>query len=181
MKISLSSIIISHWDSLKDVGEEKISTRDIFIFYGIPFIVGGSVSLSHAAFPKEIYSVSISVFSIFSALLFSAQVAMYGVFRSDRKIPSDVILAEDERKRVQDTRLLLREVNANISYLIFLSCLSVTVFLIFFAAELPAGIESGVSIFLYTHFLLTIAMVLKRAHEIFDAEYAKPIRFDDNG
>ncbi|MEI4234984.1 hypothetical protein [Roseovarius sp. D22-M7] len=178
MKVSVTSIVKAHLATLRNLGEETISVVDILIFYASPAIAGviswyGGITLS-----SEVYSASISIFAIFSALLFSVQVAMYGVFRSDRKLTGDDILDRDELKTAEDTRQLLREINANVSYLILVSCIAVTILLIFFAAPIPETIEASILIALYLHFLLTVAMVLKRAHEVFDSEYAKPIKFD---
>lgn len=180
MKISLASVLTAHWKTLRNLGDEKTSLLDIFFFYGLPILAGIVVWLLCIKLSPEVYSVSISVFAIFSALLFSVQVAMYGVFRSDRKMTGDTILDRGERKTAEDTRGLLREINSNVSYLIFVSCLAVTVFLIFFAAPLPRNVEAAILIAVYLHFLLTVAMVLKRAHEVFDAEYAKPLKFNEN-
>ncbi len=102
---------------------------------------------------------------------------MYGVFRAERKSSNDAIMEDDAQRDAQNARELLREVNSNVSYLILLSCLAVTIFLMFFAGSLPEAIEAGILIALYIHFLLTVAMVLKRAHEIFDSEYSKPLLF----
>ncbi|UWS03643.1 hypothetical protein K4K94_15260 [Phaeobacter inhibens] len=155
-----------------------MSRIDFLTFLMLPTFLGLLAWYFGVELAPEVFSVSISVFSIFSALLFSAQVAMYGVFRSDRKATGDAILEADAQQEAQDARELLREVNANVSYLIFVSCLAVTTFLIFFAAPIPCQIEAGLLIAIYCHFLLTVAMVLKRAHEIFDSEYAKPLRFN---
>ncbi|MFG6516781.1 hypothetical protein ACGYLX_04915 [Sulfitobacter sp. 1A13496] len=177
MKIGLTRIILAHIATLKNVGSEKTSRSDILVFFGIPIL--GAIASWHFClyFTNEVYSASISVFAIFSALLFSVQVAMYGVFRSDRKSTGDKVLDSDDEKFAENARVLLREVNANISYLILISCVSVTIFLVFVATPIPARIEAAGLVLLYSHFLLTVAMVLKRAHEIFDAEYAAPLRF----
>ncbi|MGR3505669.1 MAG: hypothetical protein ACU0B7_07335 [Paracoccaceae bacterium] len=177
MKISVRSIFHAHWVTLRNVGDTKASRCDIAVFYGVP-TVGATVSYYFGVvLSPEVYSASISVFAIFSALLFSVQVAMYGVFRADRKTTNDAILNDDEQRTAEETRRLLREVNANVSYLILLSCLAVTVIVVFVAAPIPSRFEAATLMFLYLHFLLTVAMVLKRAHEVFDAEYATPLRF----
>ncbi len=180
MKISLSSVLQAHVGTLKNFGDTKLSYLDLFIFYGFPILAGALSWKLCLSLSSEVYSASISVFAIFSALLFSVQVAMYGVFRSERKVTGDSILDRGEREIAEDTRKLLREINANISYLILVSCIAVTVFLIFFAAPIPSEIEAAMLIAIYLHFLLTVAMVLKRAHEVFDAEYAKPLKFNQD-
>lgn len=177
MKISVRSIFQAHWRTLRDVGETKASRADIALFYGLPTMGAAASFYFGVTLSSEVYSASISVFAIFSALLFSVQVAMYGVFRADRNTTSDAILNGDEQRIAEETRRLLREVNANVSYLILLSCLAVSVIVVFVAAPIPRELEAATLIFLYLHFLLTVAMVLKRAHEVFDAEYATPLRF----
>lgn len=179
MKISLSSVVWAHLETLRNFGEKNTSRIDILVFYIFPIAAGILSWYFCIELSSEVYSASISVFAIFSALLFSVQVAMYGVFRSDRKITRDAILERDERETAENTRQLLREINANVSYLIFISCVAVTVFLVFFAASIPEAVEAAILIALYLHFLLTVAMVLKRAHEVFDAEYAKPLKFNE--
>lgn len=180
MKISLRSILQAHWATLRNVGDTKASRFDIAVFYGVPAVGAMTTYYFEVTLSPEVYSASISVFAIFSALLFSVQVAMYGVFRADRKTTNDAILNKDERCTAEETRKLLREVNANVSYLILLSCLAVTVIVSFVAAPIPSRLELAALIFLYLHFLLTVFMVLKRAHEVFDAEYATPLRFPNN-
>lgn len=179
MKVSLTAILKAHFGTLKNVGDECLSLWDLLLFFGIPIITGFLSWLWCIHLSEDVFSVSISVFAIFSALLFSVQVAMYGVFRSDRKSTGDSILDGDEKKLAEETRELLREINANVSYLIFLSCAAVTIFLVFFAAPVPDKVEAAILIAVYLHFLLTVAMILKRAHEVFDAEYSKPLRFKD--
>jgi hypothetical protein len=181
MKIGLTSVLKAHFETLRNLGDTKVSYLDILIFYGFPIALGIVSWFACLRLSSEVYSASISVFAIFSALLFSVQVAMYGVFRSDRKTTGDAILDRDQRKNAEDTRKLLREINANVSYLIFVSCVAVTIFLVFFAAPIPEVVEAGILIALYLHFLLTVAMVLKRSHEVFDAEYAKPLIFKKDG
>ncbi|MFC5738649.1 hypothetical protein ACFPTV_13630 [Sinirhodobacter huangdaonensis] len=176
----MTAILKAHFGTLKNLGEERLSLWDMLLFFGIPIIAGFLSWLWCIHLSEDVFSVSISVFAIFSALLFSVQVAMYGVFRSDRKATGDSILDGEERKLAEETRELLREINANVSYLIFLSCAAVTIFLVFFAAPVPDRLEAAILIAVYLHFLLTVAMILKRAHEIFDAEYAKPLRFKSN-
>lgn len=51
-----------------------------------------------------------------------------------------------------------------------------TTILVFLAADILASVEAGALISIYLHFALTVAMVLKRAHEVFDAEYSKPLK-----
>ncbi|WP_276714986.1 hypothetical protein [Pseudooceanicola nitratireducens] len=179
MKVSPLAIFRAHFGTLKNLNEERISRLDLVVFFGVPIACGLASWYLCINLSEDVFSASISVFAIFSALLFSVQVAMYGVFRSDRKATGDRILDGDEKKLAEETRKLLREINANVSYLILLSCMAVTIFLVFFSASISNRLEAAILIAVYTHFLLTVSMVLKRAHEVFDSEYAKPLQFKE--
>ena len=178
MKINIFRIVKDHIGTLQSFRNKKISVIDIFIFYILPINISTAVWYYCVKVPDDVYSISISVFSIFSALLLSVQVAMYGVFRSERKLSGDRILDESEKIRAEDVRKLLYEINANISYLILISCLSVVLFILFFIVKWNPYIESGMLAGIYSHFVLTLAMVLKRSHEVFSSEYNRPHRFD---
>lgn len=175
MKVNLSKVLKDHWNTLRNMGEEKVSYFDVICFYVVPFFLGVLAFVAEIEFSQDVFSVSISIFAIFSALLLSVQVSMYGVFRSARKEHNDPVLCASDKVKENNIRILLKGINSNVSYLIFVSCFSVSIFLMFFASSVLARFEASISIFLYVHFLLTAAMVLKRAHEVFDAEYSDPI------
>lgn len=174
MKLNVWFIIVAHIKTLSIDGPDgtsHISALDVFVFYLIPASLGCLAWYLCFDVRDAVYELSVSVFAIFSALLLSVQVAMYGVFRSERKQVNDKVLDAAAKEKIEVLRKVLREVNTNISYLILVSCFAVSLFLFFFAVTLPATIETGVLIFIYAHFILTIAMVLKRAHVVFDKEY----------
>jgi hypothetical protein len=177
MKINVWFIVSEHIKTLSvdgGNGESKKSAVDISIFYLLPLALGFFAWWFCFEVKEAVYELSVSVFAIFSALLLSVQVAMYGVFRSERKISNDKVIDEASKAKVDELRGLLCEINTNISYLILVSCIAVSIFLLFFAVRLPPSIETGLLIAIYAHFILTVAMVLKRAHLVFDAEYRSP-------
>lgn len=173
MKFNVFEIVRSHVLTLANYGTGKISPSDILAFYGLPLALGVTLWAFGVCLPDEAFSASISVFSIFSALLFSAQVAMYGVFKADRKTSEDPIAAAGQRKRFEESRGLLREVNSNISYLILTSFTFVTIFFVLYVWNFSAPLESAILGFCYTHFALTLLMVIKRSHVVFDSEYSR--------
>lgn len=172
MKISLYAIIIAHLSTLKDYRSGRTSLVDLCIFFGIPAILGALSFLLELTITNDFLDVLISAFSIFSALLFSAQIAIYGIFRADRRRQDDPIVRATERIKFAEVKIILREINANISYLIFISFVSVSLFLTFFAFLFNTHLEAALTTFFSVHFLLTAGMVLKRAHEVFDSEYS---------
>lgn len=175
MKVDPRAIVHAHIETLKDLESSEISVGDLITFYIIPVFLCLLTALFDLHVDDEVFSLSVSVFSIFSALLLSVQVAMYGVFKSDGPKYQDQILKLEARQRKENARILLREINANVSYLTLISCTAVTVFMVFFAVDFPTRFETAILVLVYSHFLLTIAMVVKRAHEVFDAEYSAPL------
>lgn len=168
-KINVISVIRSHIDTLRDGG--KIVRDDFLLFYLLPLIMGIASAYMKWEVPEKALELSISVFSIFAALLLSVQVAMYGVALRDISAPEDKkkLTHFNEMKKVRNG--LIRELNSNISYLILLSVLTVTVTLLLFFFSAPRIYGSGVALTLYIHFFLTLLMVIKRSSIVFSREY----------
>lgn len=175
-KVNLTKIFKDHCSSLKRSkrdGSDAISLQDVFVFFVIPAFVGW---LSYHYFPiikSETYNGSISVFSIFGALLFSAQIAMFGLLRKapDRNIsPADKRIDEAQ---IELERKLLIEVNGSISYLIALSCLSISALLVLSALNATGHFISGMISAIFSHFFLTVIMLVKRSHALFDNAYRR--------
>jgi hypothetical protein len=173
MKISVLHIVIDHLGTLRNDRTGRVSWLDIFLFYGIPIFGGAVTSLLCVAIPRDVFGLSVSIFSIFCALLLSVQVAVYSIFKSDRPDSDDSISRKSSHKSDLILRSLIREVNTNISYLIVVCCVCITVFLAMYIADLADRLESAVIFMLYSHFLLTVLMVIKRAHAIFETEYRR--------
>lgn len=170
MKIGFSSIIKDHIKTLQNAKNGRISIVDISVFYGVPYTFSILVYLDKFKFSNELFSQSIAVFSIFSALLFSVQVALFGIYTKKRE-EVDEYSEAFSKERLEARRVLVRETNANISYLIVLSLLSVTIFLTAFALDFSDRFEPALAVFLYLHFVLTLLMIVKRVHALFDKEY----------
>jgi hypothetical protein len=171
MKANVLHIVSGHLDTLKNPGEKRYHRPDVLLFFGLPaLLVIGGVILAKPLKP-DVYGVSISVFSIFSALLLNVQIALFSVYQRGWQKSGDDITDSVLIQKNADRRDLLGELNTNISYLILISCVGVTLFLIFYIFDVGEKIELSISIFLYAHFLLTLLMVIKRAHAIFQKEY----------
>ncbi|PHR04608.1 MAG: hypothetical protein COB31_02980 [Erythrobacter sp.] len=170
MKIGVGRIFLDHLKSLYDAKTGRVSATDLFVFYGCPSIFAILVYLDQFSFEDGVYNQSIAVFAIFSALLFSVQIALFGIYSKEYS-------AKDEfselyaQARVKKRRKIIRQTNSNISYLIVISSLSVTLFLAASVIRVSDRFEPALAIFLYSHFMLTLLMVIKRVHALFDKEY----------
>jgi hydrogenase-4 membrane subunit HyfE len=171
MKIGVSRIVIDHLNTLRNAETGRIALFDLVIFFLLPIFGGLASLLLRGSVTDEFYNVSITFFGIFIALLLNVQVAIFGIFLRKWDSPRDDRLAEIKLSKLVQRNLLLKEVNANISYLILTSCLALVFFLIMFSKDYETGIYPALSVVLYCHFMLTLLMVVKRSHALFQREY----------
>ena len=176
MKINVTSIIREHWATLYNARSNKIAWIDVAVFYGVPLIAALCGYATGFSVKSEAYNVSITFFGIFLALLLNIQVAIFGIFQRKWEPIVDKRQSDRQKASLADRRLLLLELNSNISYLTFVSCVALICFLVFYVAEWKSGVAPATAIALYTHFLLTFLMIVKRSHALFQREY-----LDNNG
>lgn len=171
MKIDPTHIVQLHIDSLRDPESRKILLGDLFVFFVAPVILGLFTTYWFCFCRDEIFSTSISVFAVFSALLLNAQVAIFGMYRREWKKHSDQLLADRQADFRDLRRRLMSDVNSNISYLILVSCSSLFLFTVFYVFKIPSTVETFASSVIFMHFFLTLLMVIKRVHALFYKEY----------
>jgi hypothetical protein len=165
---------LDHLNTLRDDNSHKISIGDMMVFYAAPMAIGVAVFYwKPFSLSKDISNASITFFGIFIALLLNIQVAAFNIFQRKWEEPEDSRIREIERQRLDIRRRLLGEINSNISYLIIVSCVALILFVVFLAANTTADTAVGASSSLYSHFMLTLLMVVKRSYALFQGEYLK--------
>ncbi len=169
-KINFATIIKSHINTLRDESG-NFQWCDVGTFYALPVILGLVARVMCWQVPEKALELSISVFSIFAALLLSVQVALYSVSLRSISQPDDPKKMKDYEQRQKYRKLMIKELNDNVSYLILLSVVTVTITLALFFSSSPRYYGSALAITFYLHFLLTILMVIKRASIVFSREY----------
>jgi amino acid transporter len=171
MKIDFRQIIIDHFSTLRNDRTGRLSAFDIALFFALPIALGGAVFWAKITFDREVYNVSITFFGIFVALLLNVQVAIFGIFQRKPEPPKDPRLHDTYTARIVRRRELLSELNANLSYLTFVCCISLVVFIALFTFCNTSPIATGTTVLLYSHFLFTLMMTVKRTHILFQQEY----------
>jgi len=171
VKVNVTSIVRDHLRTLYSARTNRFSLWDAVLFYGVP--LGASISSYVANFTlrPDVYNVSITFFGIFIALLLNIQVAIFAILQRRWDIPSDVRLAEIQQEKLAERRTLLGELNANLSYLVLICCVALFISLLGYVAQWEKNIPPALMTFVYSHFLLTLIMVVKRAHALFQKEY----------
>ncbi|RMB27734.1 hypothetical protein C8J47_3266 [Sphingomonas sp. PP-F2F-G114-C0414] len=171
MKINISSIIRDHWKTLRRADSKSLSYYDLLLFYGAPTLLAGFFYWEAMALTRDAYNVSITFFGIFIALMLNIQVAIFGIFQRRWESPTDKRLAEIQSRQAAARRTLLTELNANVSYVVLVCVISLFSVLLFYVQDWKNGVPPAVTVFFYGHFLLTLLMVVKRAHALFQKEY----------
>lgn len=171
MKINVLSIVRDHFETLYDSRSNRSSMFDIVLFYVFPIVAGISSYYAGALLKPEAYTVSITFFGIFVALILNIQVAMFSIFQRKWEMPSDKRVAASMADTLAGRKKLLIELNANLSYLILVCCVALVLSLLSFIKSFDNCVIPAVMVFLYAHFLLTLLMVVKRAHALFHKEY----------
>lgn len=170
-KINIFIIFSDHLSTLYNDKTGKMSLWDVATFYGLPIVFGALYYLFPFPLPNDINTALIAVFSVFAALLFSAQMALYGLSPQPPQKSNDPTTYSREHRRFERDRKYFSDVNFNVSYLILLSCISLIVFLTMLTASLPQVIEGAILSVFVSHFFLTLLMLVKRTHIAFSSKY----------
>ncbi len=165
-KINVSSIVKDHISTLKDYKTKKYLILDFILFFGVPLIIAVLVFIYLGKISDTAVIVLTTSLSIFAALLFNLLLLVYDSIRKEEK------QSTTDKPRA----LLLRQLFNNISFGILVSVLAITL-LIIYAQNLSFcilwQIISFLSYYLITLFILTLLMILKRAHILISGEFEK--------
>jgi hypothetical protein len=121
---------------------------------------------------EDYWSLSVTFFGIFIALLLNMQVAVFGIHQKDTIKKAAIELTEAGENEERLKRTLIAELNASLSYLTLVSTISLIVSFCAFIWKTNHGLMVSASIFFSTHFALTLLMVLKRSHILFKREFS---------
>jgi ABC-type multidrug transport system permease subunit len=171
MKVNVIGIVRDHLSTLRDARSNRMDYGDVLIFYGVPIASAAAAYFLKFSLKTDAYNVSITFFGIFLALLLNIQVAIFSIFQRKWVEPVDKRLAEKQKAVLEERRSLLGELNSNISYLTVVSSVALVSIFVFFVAGWTSGAGPAVVLALYSHFMLTFIMIIKRAHALFQKEY----------
>lgn len=170
MKIDPTRVIIDHIRTLRNDNSGKISFVDIFLFFILP-LATGALAFIFLNLRAEIYNAGLAFYGIFIGLLINVQVAMFSIFQRKWAVLKDKRSDEARTEVLAQRNIILKESNANISYLILISCVAAFVSLILYVFQVECGWGPAISVLITSHFFLTLLMVVKRLHALFAKEY----------
>lgn len=169
-KIAISDFLFRHFLSIFHRDDSKYPVSELVVFILLPIIVGFLFCLDISSLDSDFYAATISCYSIFAALLLSVQMALFGIFQRDNGEKKGKN-ADQESDRIKERRILIRELNANVSFLIFLSIVAIIISLLFIVMKISEKIEIFFTMSILSHFALVAIVVVKRAYTLFDKEY----------
>lgn len=187
MKGRLNVICIIHdfWEALvRDLSTLQVVFA-VMSFFVAPLGVGLATYALRVQIPDEQFSSLISVYAIFSALLFGAQISAFSIFRSltefqrSRVSPGEedpvlrATVEADAGGRISDLKLAFKDINSNISYLIMTAVVLLSILIVFAISETASVLSSSVVISLTAHLVLILIMVIRQCHLIFSAAYSE--------
>lgn len=171
MKINIGPIIGDHLRSLRNENDQSRSYIDYFIFFVIPILCGVYSYRENFRLDRESYNASITFFGIFVALLLNIQMAIFSIYQRKWNRDLESIYVDNDRADVEIRRRLLEQLNSNISYLIIVCCITLVLVLSSYIRSTSNLVVAALTVVLYAHFILTMLMVVKRSHSLFQREY----------
>lgn len=171
MRFSIWPIVRDHVRTLASSGQDRNCTYLFAVFAVVPVFSGAAYYFFGSPLRNGFYALTLTFFGIFLALMMNLQVAIFSVFQRKWSESGDLIMKEVLSERLKGRTALLTELNSNISYLSVISCVAIalSVFLSLIGSEHSLG--SAFTICIYVHFLITLLVVLNRAHVLFKKEY----------
>jgi hypothetical protein len=174
VKISVTDVVRDHLRTLRNDRKNSASILDYALFYGFPLLPAAAVWIDRERFSAEFYNMAVSVLSVFGALLFSAQVAMFGILQRDDRFSKKLTDPKTEasaKSRIADRRSLLEQSNANISYAILIACIGLAIILSTAITKHFASVRATFSTYFLVHFFLILLLIISRVHTLFHTEY----------
>ena len=173
MKTNVTLIIKAHLATLYDVRTGRLGVADIVEFLLLPLSVGGVALIADLKLPSDFYSVTITFFGIFIALLLNIQVALFAILQRKWSMTADERSNQIAREHIVKRSELLGQLNSNISYLIVVCIFSLVCALIALVAKATENPYAAVADMIYVHFVMTLLMIVKRSYALFQREYSE--------
>ncbi|WP_152526894.1 hypothetical protein [Pseudogulbenkiania ferrooxidans] len=165
-KINITAIVKEHLQTLKRGSCTEISTWEVTLFFAIPIVIALPLAI-YFDISSDFVNGIVTAASIFAGLLLNLLVLIYTVLSRQRQPAKN----DKEKQRLVIFKQVLKETFANISFCILTSVILVAVCLLSYikGGIFPKG-NHFLIYFLISQLILTLLMILKRIHKLFDFE-----------
>lgn len=157
-KINISKIVENHFNTLRNANTKKAEFDDYISFLIIPLIATGLLIWRKTFLDTNSINIIITTLSILVGLFFNVIVLIFDIIKRD--------------KNNNIKNVVLKELQANIAYIILISIISILICLVTYIDNcFVKYISNSVVFFLLTNLIMTVLMVLKRMFHLFDKEF----------
>lgn len=167
-KIDVSQIVKSHLGTLRDADTGRLSFGDWLLFYLIPIFISIGLCWSQRVLDKDEANMLIQAYAILVGLLFNLLVLVLTEISKEQESSPDV-----QKKIKNSLKLeLLRETFSNISYCV-LAGIANSLFIVLSLVDCK-WLHLACSFAAYAgsaNFILTLLMILKRVHRLFEVQF----------
>jgi len=163
-KINVWRIVRDHVATLRDDRTGTLMWQDLALFFGVPLLVAASLVVLGVAMDEAAVNVLATSLSVFAALLFNLLLLVYDAARKEEGVNP----ANPSRLK------FLKEIYANISFCILVATLSVLALLMTLLKAETQVVRYAFHVptyYLVSTFVLTLLMVLKRAHLLLFSDF----------
>lgn len=166
-KINVFRIISAHYKTLFD-GDMISNLAEAVIFLLLPVLAGWCFFEKQMNIGNELRDLLVTVYTIFSALLFSSQIGLFALKRNDDFSGLPEIEKQNKKDGQDNYNNFLQQFSSNISYLILISVISLMIFILENLLDPLSKAKDWTLAFdallicLTVHFFISLLMVLKR-------------------
>jgi hypothetical protein len=172
-KISVWPIIVNHINTLRDYSTHKRSIQDFALFFGLPLAAALAGLYFKWSFSVNALNALLAAFSIFAGLLLNLLLLVYTFSTEGIQLNALAKLKTE----------FVRQLHDNISFSVLVSVsIVVTTLIAIMRVKADSVINSdfievlitSVLLYLMSNFVLTLLMVLKRIHAMFNEKLERP-------
>jgi len=171
MKLDIKQIVIDYLATLRGPAWSIQSIFDIGLIFGTPFIASFVCYFYRDGIGRDLFVSLFTLFGIFVAIFISVQGVLVNLYTLPRPRSDDRIVDERLESEHSIKKILIKEVSFSLSYLNLFSLISMSILIVPIAFSAQLFLFKWVSVFLATHLILNLFVILKRMHALFTHQF----------
>jgi hypothetical protein len=171
MKIDVRQIIFDYLKTLRGSSWSFSSGLDVFLLFLLPLAAAYLSYFQRSEIGTDLFLSLFTLFGIFVAIFISIQGVLVNLHETPRPESSDPVVDNRHQSENLIKRTLIKEVSFALSYMNLFSLLSMSILIFPIAFNSDLFFFKWVSIFLATHLVLNLLVILKRMHALFTHQF----------
>ena len=171
MKLDVSQIIFDYLKTLRGVSWSISSVIDVGLVFFTPVAASYFSYFFRSEIQNELFLSLFTLFGIFVAIFISVQGVLVSLYETPRPGSSDPVVDDRHKSENLIKKRLIKEVSFSLSYMNLFSLISMSILIFPIAFNSDLFLFKWVSIFLATHLVLNLFVILKRMHALFSHQF----------